>query len=118
MRLFAIAALSATTMLAPALTWADPAAPQTAPAATAQAAPAGTQTAQATPSAAPAVATNAQDSSPELNRIVCRSNPPPTGSRLGGTRECHSVHEWNARTQQDQRTLQKIQATQFRGGGG
>lgn len=106
MRRFAIAALSATTLLAPALVWADPVAP------------AGAQTAQATPAAAPPVATTAQDSSPDLDRIVCRSNPPPTGSRIGGTRECHSVREWNERTQQDQRTLQKIQVTQFHTKGG
>ena len=105
MRFLAIVALATSTLFIPALATVEPVLGQTAPAA------------PTAPAAAP-VASADQSSSPELDRVVCRSNPAPTGSRLGGTRECHSVREWNERTAQDQRMLQKIQVTQFHSKGG
>ena len=93
---------------APALAMADEAQTTTqAPAATATQAPGGQ------PDAAVAVQPQATSSAADLDRIECRSSPPPIGSRLGPTRECHSVRDWNAREQQDQHTLRKMQSTPF-----
>lgn len=35
------------------------------------------------------------DETADLNRTICRMGPPPTGSRLGAERECHTEREWN-----------------------
>lgn len=43
------------------------------------------------------------------DEIVCKSSPPPTGSRLGGGRECHSQREWDAREKEAQKQLQDKQ---------
>lgn len=32
---------------------------------------------------------------PNLNLIVCRYEPPPTGTRIGGWRECEPQRYWN-----------------------
>jgi hypothetical protein len=105
MRFFAILAVSAAA-LTPALASADPGQPQTAPAATlaTTATPASQQTAQATPVAAPA------NSGANLDQIECRTGTPPTGTRLGATRECHTVREWNKRQQDSQDIMRRTQA--------
>jgi hypothetical protein len=56
-------------------------------------------TTSAAPAAAPAHAPET-----DSNRIVCRVGPPPTGSRLGGTRECHTQQEWD-RIRQEQKNM-------------
>jgi cytochrome c5 len=43
------------------------------------------------------------------NRIVCHSRPAPTGSRLGGTSECHTQKQWDDMRQQSQATVNSIQ---------
>ena len=53
-------------------------------------------------SAAPTAAAVADSSSVNLDEVVCRPIAAPTGSRLGGGRECHSVREWNQRERQAQ----------------
>jgi hypothetical protein len=88
------------TMQAPAATTAAPADTATSPAQTAQAAPA--QTAD----------------SADLDKIECHSSPPATGTRLGATRECHTVREWNQRQQESQRALTRMQSTGYVGKGG
>jgi hypothetical protein len=45
-----------------------------------------------------------------LDEIVCRSEPPATGTRLGASRECHTVRQWNDRERQDQRMIQQQQS--------
>ncbi|HEX4156839.1 MAG TPA: hypothetical protein VHY79_00050 [Rhizomicrobium sp.] len=102
MRFLAILAVSAA-VLTPALAFADPGQPQTAPAATGQAATVAPaqQTAQAAPPAASVAA--------DLDKIECRTSPPPTGTRLGGSRECHSVRDWNQRQQDAQDDLKRTQ---------
>jgi hypothetical protein len=104
MRLLAILAVSAT-LLTPVVVLADPGQPQTTPAAEAQAptAPAPTQTAQANP-APTATATDGN-----LDQIECRTSPPLTGTRLGATRECHTVGQWKQREQDSQDNLRKSQ---------
>lgn len=119
MRVFAILALSAAALPLAAL--ADPApAEAPAPAAT-QTAPvaAPTMTAQTSAAAAaPAAATASTGAN--LDEIECRTTPPPTGSRLGGGRECHTVREWNDRMREDQRMIEQRQNVPLvgRGGGG
>ncbi|MGH6887755.1 MAG: hypothetical protein ACREHF_00910 [Rhizomicrobium sp.] len=92
---------------------------QTAPpaAATGQTAPAPAMTARA-PAAAPATVTATADVGVDLDKIVCRSTPPPTGSRLGGGRECHTVREWNERTREEQQMIEERQTGSYRGPGG
>ena len=36
------------------------------------------------------------------NEIVCKTQPAPTGSRLGASRECHSQREWDQRAKDAQ----------------
>ena len=43
------------------------------------------------------------------NQIVCRAEPPATGTRLGGSRECYTVQQWNEREREAQRLLQQQQ---------
>jgi hypothetical protein len=50
-----------------------------------------------TPAAAPA-----QTSDPD--RVVCQNGPPPTGSRIGGGRICHTQREWD-RMHEEQRHI-------------
>jgi hypothetical protein len=44
-----------------------------------------------------------------LDRLVCRAGPPPTGSRLGTSRDCYTVRQWNDRQKQSQSILENIQ---------
>lgn len=81
-----------------------------APAASSSTAPAPASTAAAAAASVPAASAAQADA--DANRIVCRSLPAPTGSRLGGGRECHSQHDWDAMRQRAQDTvLQKQQWT-------
>lgn len=44
---------------------------------------------------APGTAQTAQASDAELDKTVCKTLPPPTGSRLGTRRECRTQREWD-----------------------
>ncbi|HEY3778102.1 MAG TPA: hypothetical protein VGL35_08580 [Rhizomicrobium sp.] len=108
MRVLAILAVSAAAL--PLVALADPA-PAQAPAPMATQAPvasAPTVTAQATP-AQTAPAPIATTSGENLDQVVCRSSPPPTGTRLGATRECHTQRVWNQRQEDSQRMLSQTQ---------
>jgi hypothetical protein len=114
MRFLAVLAVSAA-VLTPALAFADPGQPQAVPAADAQSA-ATTASAAASPAAQPApgkvqevVRVTQPPVADNLDRIECRSSPPPTGTRLGASRECHTVREWNVRQQDSQQKLQETQ---------
>lgn len=104
----------------PALLLAQPASPGPAsqPTTTAQTESAAGTTQQAAPSAtvAQSAAVAQASSQPNLDEIVCRSEPPATGTRLGGGRECHTVRQWNERQREDQLILQQQQKTGFGGG--
>lgn len=102
MRILAILALSVA-VLTPALASADPDQLQTTPAAEAQAAPA-QQTAQAAPAAAVAAASDA-----DLDKVECRTGTPATGTRLGASRTCHTVREWNNIQKDSQEMLKNTQ---------
>ncbi len=40
------------------------------------------------------------------DEIICKVEPAPTGSRLGGGRECHTRHDWDERTKAAQKATQ------------
>jgi len=99
MRATGILIAFAAILLAPSVTSADPAQPQQPAQLAMQPAPADQETA---PSAVASPAVN-------LDEVVCRPVAPPTGSRLGGGRECHSVREWNQREQDARQALLRAQ---------
>jgi len=49
---------------------------------------------------------NATNAAPDPDAVICKSSPPPTGSRLGGGRECHTQRDWDERQKQAERQLQ------------
>lgn len=53
--------------------------------------------------------TTAATASSNLDRVVCREGPAPTGSRLGGGRVCHTQRQWNDIQQQSQDQLSRQQ---------
>lgn len=80
-----------------------------------QAAPAAATTAPSPAAAAAAetapAAVPAESAAPGVNldEIVCKNQPPTTGSRLGGGRECHTVREWNQREREAQELTREQQ---------
>jgi hypothetical protein len=49
----------------------------------------------------------------DADKMVCKSMDPPTGSRLGGRRECHTQREWDQRQRDDQAKTNEIQEHGF-----
>ena len=47
------------------------------------------------------------------DKIECRQMDPPTGSRLGGHRECRPHHFWVDKMLQDRSTAEKIQRKSY-----
>lgn len=70
--------------------------------------PASAAAAETAPAAVPQ-----QSAGVNLDEIVCRNSPPPTGSRLGGGRECHTVREWNQRERESQDLTRQQEVTGF-----
>ena len=60
--------------------------------------------------AAPAPATPAANPA-DLDPMVCRTMPPPTGSRLGTRRECRTQREWDDIRLQSQKETTHMQGT-------
>lgn len=87
---------------------AQSAAPSSASPATAAPSQAAAAAAATAPAAVPQ---ESASSSVNLDEIVCRNQPPATGTRLGGGRECHSVREWNQREREAQDATRREQAT-------
>ena len=110
MRIGAMVVVFSLAVSLPAFADPDSAAPASAPTASAQAEPSAPMAqAQAAPVATTAPVAQAANTT-NLDEIVCRSSPPPTGSRLGGGRECHTVRQWNEREREDQRMVQQQQS--------
>lgn len=102
MRVFAALLFSSAVVLAPAV-----AAAQATTAPATRIVPA-----TAAPAAPAALTASASDSSAvNLDEVVCKNQPPTTGSRLGGGRECHTVREWNQREREAQDITRREQAT-------
>jgi hypothetical protein len=58
---------------------------------------------------APSPSEPAATSQTDPDRVVCRTGPAKTGSRIGGSRECHSQREWDRLQQEQQNQLSKMQ---------
>ncbi|MBU6444864.1 MAG: hypothetical protein KGR48_13245 [Alphaproteobacteria bacterium] len=52
------------------------------------------------------------------NRIVCKSGPPPTGTRLPGARVCKTQQQWDQERQDAQDELNRIQVQRGLGNSG
>ena len=72
--------------------------------------PAATAAAETAPASVPQ---QSADSAVNLDEIVCKNQPPATGTRLGGGRECHTVRDWNRRDKEAQDITRKEQQTGF-----
>ncbi len=46
---------------------------------------------------------------PDAGKIVCKSGPPPTGTRLGATRVCKTQGEWDRERREAQDNLTRMQ---------
>jgi hypothetical protein len=42
--------------------------------------------------------------------MICKTMAPPTGTRLGGRRECQTRHDWDMQEIEAQRELEKNQS--------
>lgn len=61
--------------------------------------------------AAPAPAAAAPGNASDLDKMVCRTMPPPTGSRLGVRRECRTQREWDDIRLQSEKETTHMQGT-------
>jgi hypothetical protein len=49
------------------------------------------------------------------DELICRKVPPQAGTRLGGTRECHTRREWEQRRHDDRQMTEDSQRRDSRG---
>ena len=78
----------------------------TVPAAADQTSVLNTSAAPQAPAAAPAAAASQDDATEaDLNKIVCRRQPPPTGTRLGSRNVCLTVRQWRVVEEDSQKAL-------------
>lgn len=103
MRVLAALLFSSAVVLAPAIAAAQATTTPTAPASAA--------------ASSTSVATT-DSSAVNLDEIVCKNEPPATGTRLGGGRECHTVREWNQRQRDSQDLTRHQEITGFKVPGG
>jgi len=54
-------------------------------------------------------ATSSTANKTDANTIICKSGPPPTGTRLGPTRVCKTKAQWDQEQQSGRNYLTKIQ---------
>ena len=76
----------------------------------------GSDPAPATPVATPAPAAPSPPASAataDPNKLICRTMPPETGTRLGARRKCQTQAEWDDRERADEQALMKIQSQGF-----
>jgi hypothetical protein len=110
MRVLGVIALSVIVFAMPHLAGADPVQTQAVQSPATASATSTTATGSATTSSSPAgvretVKVTAPRTADSLDEIVCKSEPPKTGSRIGGSRECHTARDWKVRQQQSQDVL-------------
>jgi hypothetical protein len=114
MRVLALVALSAVALAAARSAGADPAQTQpaqsTAPVTASTTAATGSPTTPRPAAAAQETVTiTAPRTVDNLDQVVCKTSPPETGSRIGGSRECHTERQWKVRQQQAQDMLAHTQ---------
>ena len=71
-----------------------------------------------TPGATPAPATVATATPDPLDKVVCRMQPPPLGTRIGRAAVCQTQREWNAMEAGSQSRFHDIQMKSNYGNGG
>jgi len=64
----------------------------------------------------PAQAVVAPQATADADQIVCKMTAPPTGSRLGGGRECHTQRDWDQRQKDAQKSVEDKQKLGLQGG--
>jgi hypothetical protein len=69
-----------------------------------------TSAAPQTPAAAPTAASHDDATEADLDKIVCKSQPPPTGTRLGARKTCLSVRQWRVVEEESQKALDNQQS--------
>ena len=109
MRILTMVLFSAAAIIAPALVSADPGQTPTAPATASQSASSKMETVTITakaPQVAPATAASATS---DPDAIVCLMIPPRTGSRIGGSRECHTRRDWDRNRKESETILSGMQ---------
>ena len=67
---------------------------------------------------APDATQTAQASDADLDKTVCKTMPPPTGTRLGQRRECRTQREWNQIQQRAQQETEQHQSVRMGTGSG
>lgn len=67
------------------------------------------QTTPDQPAQPPVDQTNAQQAQEDDNKVVCKKEPPPVGSRMGGRKVCRTVAEWRRIQSTARETTSEIQ---------
>jgi len=67
---------------------------------------------------APVPATQPAANQAELDKMVCRTMPPATGTRIGTRRECRTQREWDDIRLQSQKETTKMEGGGFQKPGG
>lgn len=62
--------------------------------------------------------TAASSGSTDADTIICKSGPPPTGTRLGPTRVCKTKLQWDKEQEEAQRNLARTQIQRGMGNSG
>jgi hypothetical protein len=60
---------------------------------------------------APAPAASTPGAAADLDKMVCRTLPPATGTRIGARRECRTQREWDDIRLQSQKETSKMEGT-------
>ena len=115
MRALTIVLVSAVAIIAPVLVFADPGQIQTAPATVAQSAPTTMPTVTVTAKAPQVAPPTAASPASDPDEIVCMMIPPRTGSRLGGSRECHTQRDWDRHRKESRAILSGMQMRGLQG---
>lgn len=64
------------------------------------------------PDSAAAAAADCKEGAQDC-KLVCKRQPPPLGTRIGGHTECRTRQWWEDRMREDQARIQKIQHDSF-----
>jgi hypothetical protein len=115
MRILTMVLFSAAVIIATAPGSADPGQTPTAPTTAAQSAPSKMETVTVTAKAPQAAPATAGSIASDPDEIVCLMTPPRTGSRIGGSRECHTRRDWDRHRKESQAILSGMQMRGLQG---
>ena len=115
MRILTMVLVSAATIIVSALASADPVQLRTAAAATVPSAPATMPTVTVTAKALQAAPPTAASVAADPEETLCLMTPPRTGSRIGGSRECHTRRDWDRHRKDSEAILSGMQMRGLQG---